>query len=101
MIKGKTNYVDNRINLAIGVIKEGEYKTGREVACPEYETIVSFGSLILNDNLGSLVRANELCNAYGIDTISAGSTIAFVYYLFNNGPLQIDLTHSSTIWRSN
>jgi len=69
------------------VIKEGEYKTDREVACPEYETIVSFGSLILNDNLGSLVRANELCNAYGIDTISAGSTIAFVYYLFNNGKI--------------
>ncbi|MFX1463885.1 MAG: aldehyde ferredoxin oxidoreductase family protein [Promethearchaeota archaeon] len=69
------------------VIKKGEYKTEREVASPEYETVVSFGSLILNDNLGSIVRANELCNTYGIDTISTGSTIAFVYYLFNNGKI--------------
>ena len=43
--------------------------------------------MILNDNLGSIVRANELCNSYGIDTISAGSTIAFIYYLFNNGKI--------------
>ena len=69
------------------IVKEGEYKTEGEVACPEYETIVSFGSMILNDNLGSLVKANELCNSYGIDTISAGSTIAFIYYLFNNGKI--------------
>jgi len=68
-------------------VKEGEYKTDGVVPNPEYETIVSFGSLILNDNLGSLVKANSLCNAYGIDTISAGSTIAFVYYLFNNGKI--------------
>jgi aldehyde:ferredoxin oxidoreductase len=66
------------------IVKEGEYKSEGEVACPEYETLVSFGSLILNDNLGSIVKANELCNAYGIDTISTGSTIAFIYYLFNN-----------------
>ncbi len=69
------------------MVKEGEYKTEGEVAFPEYETIVSFGSLILNDNLESIVKANQLCNAYGIDTISAGSTIAFIYYLFNEGKI--------------
>jgi len=64
-------------------VSEGEYAFEGEVEAPEYETIVSFGSLILNDNLKSIVRANTLCNDYGIDTISGGGTIAFVYYLYN------------------
>ncbi len=69
-------------------VKEGEYKTEIELESPEYETIVSFGSLILNDDLGAIVKANELCNDYGIDTISGGSAIAFIYYLFNKGKLK-------------
>ncbi|MBD3338906.1 MAG: aldehyde ferredoxin oxidoreductase [Candidatus Lokiarchaeota archaeon] len=68
-------------------IQEGKYKTEGEIEAPEYETVVGFGSLILNDDLESIVRANYLCNDYGIDTISAGSTIAFVYYLYNNGKI--------------
>ncbi|MHA1343128.1 MAG: aldehyde ferredoxin oxidoreductase C-terminal domain-containing protein, partial [Promethearchaeota archaeon] len=69
-------------------VKEGEYKTDGEVEAPEYETIVGFGSLILNDNLESIVRACELCNDFGIDTISGSSTIAFIYYLFNKGAIK-------------
>ncbi len=70
------------------IVKEGEYKTENEVASPEYETIVGFGSLILNDNLSSIVKANELCNDYGIDTISSSSAIALIYYLFDNGKIK-------------
>ncbi len=44
---------------------------------PEYETIAALGSLCLNDNLSSIVEANDLCNRYGIDTISLGISIAF------------------------
>lgn len=44
---------------------------------PEYETIASFGSLCMNDSLESLVKINDLCNKFGIDTISTGSAIAF------------------------
>ncbi|MHA2050084.1 MAG: aldehyde ferredoxin oxidoreductase family protein [Promethearchaeota archaeon] len=65
-------------------IKEGEYKTDHEIEAAEYETVVGFGSLILNDNIDSIEKANYLCNDYGIDTISGSSTIAFLYYLFNN-----------------
>jgi aldehyde:ferredoxin oxidoreductase len=68
-------------------IKEGEYKTEGEVEAPEYETVVGFGSMILNDNLESIVKANILCNDYGIDTISGSSTIALLYYLYNNGKI--------------
>ncbi len=70
------------------MIKEGEYKTEHEIEAAEYETVVSFGSLILNNDLESIQRANYLCNDYGIDTISGGSAIAFIYYLFNTGKIQ-------------
>ncbi|MFX1377732.1 MAG: aldehyde ferredoxin oxidoreductase family protein [Promethearchaeota archaeon] len=66
------------------IIKEGDYKIDSEIEAAEYETVVGFGSLILNDNLESIQQANFLCNEYGIDTISGSSTIAFVYYIFNN-----------------
>lgn len=58
---------------------------GLRVDGPEYETIAAFGSLILNDDLESIAYAGHLCNAYGLDTISAGSTIAFAYALYNEG----------------
>ena len=44
---------------------------------PEYETVAALGSLCLNDNLDSIVEANDLCNRYGIDTISFGISVAF------------------------
>lgn len=75
------------------VVKTGEYKTDGEVEAPEYEALAGFGSMILNDNIESIVKANELCNDYGIDTISCSSLIALIYYLYDSGKLnseQID-----------
>jgi aldehyde:ferredoxin oxidoreductase len=57
-------------------VKTGSY-AGIVGGGPEYETIVSFGSLCLNDNLESTAKVNELCNRFGIDTISAGNAVAF------------------------
>jgi aldehyde:ferredoxin oxidoreductase len=68
-------------------IDEGEFKTDGEIEAAEYETVAGFGSMILNDNLEGIQRANYLCNDYGIDTISGSSTIAFVYYLFDKGKI--------------
>ncbi|MBA7600482.1 hypothetical protein ES703_07537 [subsurface metagenome] len=75
------------------VVKTGEYKTDGEVEAPEYQTLAGFGSMILNDNIESIVKANVLCNDYGIDTISCSSIIALIYYLYDSGKLsseQID-----------
>ncbi len=44
---------------------------------PEYETLAGFGSLQGNDDLIALAKANELCAAFGFDTISLGNVIAF------------------------
>ena len=45
---------------------------------PEYETLAAFGALILNGDIKFSLKAHEVCNRLGIDTISSGSTIAFL-----------------------
>ena len=52
---------------------------------PEYETLAMFGSNLLNDDLASIVKANEICNNLGLDTISVGATIAYAIECFENG----------------
>lgn len=52
---------------------------------PEYETLAAFGSMCLNDNVQSIIYLNHICNDYGLDTISAGATIAFAMECFENG----------------
>ncbi len=54
---------------------------------PEYETVGMFGSDLCIDDMPTVAKANEICNAYGIDTISAGATIAFVMDLYEHGIL--------------
>jgi aldehyde:ferredoxin oxidoreductase len=58
---------------------------GKVMHGPEYETLASFGSLQLNESLEELVRINQLANSLGLDTISAGVTIAFAMYLTEKG----------------
>lgn len=57
-------------------VKLGQYApiSGRG---PEYETCAALGSLCMNTNLESIAKANDLCNRLGVDTISAGVSIAF------------------------
>ncbi|MBO8182281.1 MAG: aldehyde ferredoxin oxidoreductase family protein [Archaeoglobus sp.] len=58
---------------------------GRLIHGPEYETLASFGSLQLIDDLESLIEINYLANDLGVDTISAGVTIAYAMYLTEKG----------------
>ena len=43
---------------------------------PEYETIFALGSMLDNSHKGSIVKANELCDQFGMDTISLGVTLS-------------------------
>lgn len=52
---------------------------------PEYETISVFGSYCDITDLGAIVYANQLCNEHGVDTISAGATMAFAIECFEEG----------------
>lgn len=63
---------------------------GRELRChqPEYQTAAAFGSNCLNDDLKTIIAANDLCNRLGLDTISTGSTIAFAMECYEKGLLK-------------
>lgn len=52
---------------------------------PEYETLAALGSLCGVDDLKAVALGNQICNAWGMDTISAGVSIAFAMELFERG----------------
>ena len=72
-------------------ISEGPYAP-LEGYGPEYETIAALGSLCMNDNLESIAKANDLCNRFGLDTISVGATIAFAMECYEKGIITKDDT---------
>jgi aldehyde:ferredoxin oxidoreductase len=55
---------------------------------PEYETLWAFSADCGVSDLGAVIRANNLCNEYGLDTISAGATIACAMELWDRGLLE-------------
>jgi len=66
---------------------EGEYKYAAGSHRPEYETAAAFGALCANSHTESICMANDICNRAGIDTMSAGTAIAFAMELYENGIL--------------
>ncbi|HHX28298.1 MAG: aldehyde ferredoxin oxidoreductase family protein [Bacillota bacterium] len=73
------------------VVKTGPpYNVDPKYGGPEYETIGSLGSTCGVDDLEAICKGNELCNAYGLDTISAGVTIALAMECFEKGLLTLD-----------
>ena len=57
---------------------------------PEYETLAAFGTYCAIDDLRAVMRMNEICNRNGLDTISAGATIAFSMECYENGVFSQD-----------
>jgi aldehyde:ferredoxin oxidoreductase len=55
------------------IIKSGAFE-GHEI--PEYETLWAYGPDCNNANMDEIIKVNRICNDYGFDTISSGSTIA-------------------------
>ncbi|SEQ88906.1 aldehyde ferredoxin oxidoreductase family protein [Natrinema salaciae] len=51
-------------------------ESGLETEGPEYETLMAFGSNSGIDDIVDLMKSNKLCDEYGLDTISAGDTVA-------------------------
>jgi aldehyde:ferredoxin oxidoreductase len=67
-------------------IKEGKWQ-GNSGEGPEYETTNTFGAMCGISDINAITMANYLCNQYGLDTISTGSTIAFSMECFQRGIL--------------
>jgi len=68
---------------------------------PEYETLSAFGSNLLNDDLVSIIQMNDLCNRYGIDTISLGVILAFAIEAYEEGLLDKKELHGMDLKWSN
>jgi aldehyde:ferredoxin oxidoreductase len=73
-------------------INTGPYQVDPYYGGPEYETTSTFGNYCAIDDLAALCKANEICNKYGMDTISCGATISWAYEAFNEGKLTLEDT---------
>jgi aldehyde:ferredoxin oxidoreductase len=65
-------------------IPEGRYK-GTIAGGPEYESIYSLGTNCGVDDFGAVLKANLLCNLYGIDSISAGCAVGWLMECYEKG----------------
>ena len=73
-------------------ITEGPYRVDPHYGGPEYETTSTFGNYCNIDDLAAICKANEICNKYGMDTITCGATISWAFEAFNEGKLTLDDT---------
>ena len=73
-------------------VNDDDYQVDPLYGGPEYETLGSFGSVCGVDDLRAISKANEISNAYGLDTISAGMVVAFAMECFENELLTVEDT---------
>jgi aldehyde:ferredoxin oxidoreductase len=68
-------------------VNDGPYQVDARYGGPEYESLSALGSYCGVSDLEAVARANQLCNMYGMDTISCGATIAWAMDCFEQGLL--------------
>jgi aldehyde:ferredoxin oxidoreductase len=68
-------------------VTDGPYHVDRKYGGPEYESLSALGNTCAVDDLIAICKANELCNALGMDTISTGTTIAWAMEAYERGLL--------------
>jgi aldehyde:ferredoxin oxidoreductase len=73
-------------------ITEGPYPVDPHYGGPEYETLATFGSYCGVRSMEAVSKANELCNKFGMDTISCGATIAWAMEAFTEGRITTEDT---------
>ena len=78
-------------------IEEGKHR-GTKGEGPEYASIGSLGTKLGNLDLQNILYATELCNRYGLDTISAGSYMAWAMELYQRGIIDQEMTEMPLKW---
>jgi aldehyde:ferredoxin oxidoreductase len=76
-------------------VVEAEYRDqaiAPEYGGPEYETISTFGSYCGVGDLRAISYANQLCNMYGVDSISCGATLSWAMECYEKGVLTLEET---------
>ncbi len=90
--KGDTCYACAVRCKRVVEISSGDYAVDPVYGGPEYETISTFGSYCGIDDLAAISHANQICNMYGVDTISCGATIAFAMECYEKGIINQEQT---------
>ncbi len=78
-------------------IKNQKFNVDPRFGGPEYETLSTFGSYCGVSDLAAVCQANQLCNMYGMDTISCGATIAWAMDCYEKGILNSKATNGLDI----
>lgn len=79
------------------VAVEQPYRVDPAYGGPEFETMTAFSAIAGCDNVYAMCKGHELCNAFGLDTISTGATIAWSMECFEKGLLTLEDTGGLTI----
>ena len=77
---------------AVVEVTEGPYQVDPRYGGPEYESLGTLGSYCGVSDLAAVAYANQLCNMYGMDTISCGATIAWAMDCFEQELLTVEDT---------
>ncbi len=84
-------------NCPISCGRNMKSKYGDSSDGPEYETVWAFGPQCSNSNADIIIRANRLCDLYGMDTIATGGVIGWFLECVEKGLLDYQPTGSEQI----
>lgn len=76
-----------RKGVRVAVDPKHRYRVDPKYGGPEYESLASLGTNLGVDDIVAVCKSNEICNMMGMDTISAGSTIAWAMEAYEKGAL--------------
>ena len=88
----KINYANCPLYCAQGIkFKDSNMKELNSML-PSYDALTAFGPLCYNNDIITIIKANDLCIRYGLDPISTGSAIAFAMECYDNDLVTLDDT---------
>ena len=85
LLKGRGTCYACAVHCKPVVSISARFEVKSEYGGPEYEAVAGFSSNCGVDDLSAVAKANELCNRFGLDTISTSSNIAFAMECFERG----------------
>ena len=71
-------------------VQRGPVRHGRREPPAGIRDLGALGNNLRNDDVEAVIQANEICNRFGIDTISVGGAIAFAIECYENGDHRLE-----------
>ncbi len=78
----------------LSIVKEGRHM-GLKIEGPEYETIYAFGGLCMINDITEIAYLNDICDRYGIDTITTGNLVALAMEASEKGIVKEEIKYGS------